>query len=180
MENNNLENTGENLPTPSHLFFPGNSMWLQRSKHGREKIFSSPQAMASTFGEYVDHLQAHPIITRKQVVVAQELVWAEEERYVPLTWAGFATFCGTHKNYFQNFRSRCSADFKEVIGQIDDFMFTQKFSGAASGIFNANIISRDLGLIDKKQLDARHLHASVAPMTPEEAAAANKALEDDF
>jgi hypothetical protein len=59
-------------------------------------------------------------------------------------------------------------------------MFTQKFSGAAVGIFNANIISRDLGLIDKKQIDARHLHANVAPLTPEEAKAANQALEDDF
>ena len=31
-------------------------------------------------------------------------------------------------------------------------MYSQKFEGAASGIFNANIIARDLGLSDKQDI----------------------------
>jgi hypothetical protein len=31
-------------------------------------------------------------------------------------------------------------------------MYAQKFEGAASGAFNANIIARDLGLADKTEM----------------------------
>ena len=31
-------------------------------------------------------------------------------------------------------------------------MFEQKFAGAAVGLFNANIIARDLGLTDKQEI----------------------------
>ena len=42
--------------------------------------------------------------------------------------------------------------FIEIIRAIDKIMFAQKFEGAASGAFNANIIARDLGLTDKSEL----------------------------
>lgn len=32
-------------------------------------------------------------------------------------------------------------------------MYAQKFEGASVGAFNANIIARDLGLIDKKEVE---------------------------
>ena len=45
-------------------------------------------------------------------------------------------------------------DFSQVITRIGKIIYDQKFSGAASGFFNANIIARDLGLADKKEIDA--------------------------
>jgi hypothetical protein len=45
-----------------------------------------------------------------------------------------------------------SKDFSNVITRIRETIFNQKFEGAASGFFNANIIARDLGLKDSKDI----------------------------
>jgi len=44
-------------------------------------------------------------------------------------------------------------DFLDIITHIETIIYTQKFEGAAAGHYNANIIARDLGLADKKELD---------------------------
>ena len=43
-------------------------------------------------------------------------------------------------------------DFSKVIRDIKDIIEVQKFEGASAGLLNANIIARDLGLADTKQL----------------------------
>lgn len=45
-----------------------------------------------------------------------------------------------------------------VIARIEDIVYNQKFSGAASGFLNPNIIARDLGLADKTE---SKVHTSV-------------------
>ncbi len=39
-----------------------------------------------------------------------------------------------------------------VITRIKETIFTQKFEGASADLLNANIIARDLGLADKKDI----------------------------
>ena len=41
-----------------------------------------------------------------------------------------------------------------VIARIEGIITTQQFEGACVGAFNANIISRTLGLADKKEINA--------------------------
>ena len=43
--------------------------------------------------------------------------------------------------------------FSELTAMIDSIIRTQKFEGAAADLFNANIISRDLGLVDRQARD---------------------------
>ncbi len=49
-----------------------------------------------------------------------------------------------------NYRDR--KDFFGIIDRVEKIIFVQKFEGAVTGIYNANIISRDLGLMDRKDL----------------------------
>jgi hypothetical protein len=51
------------------------------------------------------------------------------------------------RNFEQN--NKDSKDFMPIITRIKEIIYNQKFSGAAAGFFNANIIARDLGLSDK-------------------------------
>ena len=41
----------------------------------------------------------------------------------------------------------------EVITRIRETAYNQKFTGAAADLLNANIIARDLGLSDKKEMN---------------------------
>jgi hypothetical protein len=61
-------------------------------------------------------------------------------------------------NFWTEFKKRLKEtdkDFLVVTARIEQIIYTQKFEGAAVGIFNANIISRDLGLIDKSDLTSK-------------------------
>lgn len=61
----------------------------------------------------------------------------------------------------------------QVTTRIDEIIYKQKFEGAAVGAFNANIIARDLGLADKKDVDIKtkdNIPKLVDEMTEEEAA----------
>lgn len=81
----------------------------------------------------------------------------EIETIRPYTWTGFEAYlyergvlaCLDH--YKCNLEGRYT-DYVEIVRVIQTVMFAQKFEGAAVGAFNASIISRDLGLVDKSQI----------------------------
>lgn len=58
-----------------------------------------------------------------------------------------------------------SSEYLAVIGEIEEVMRSQKFQGAAANIFNATIISRDLGLVERTnvEVDERRKVAEVFP-----------------
>jgi DNA-packaging protein gp3 len=43
-------------------------------------------------------------------------------------------------------------DFSSIITRIRETIYNQKFTGAAAGFLNPNIIARDFGLTDKKEV----------------------------
>lgn len=74
----------------------------------------------------------------------------------PFTWQGLCMYLDTSTAYFRQFKeSNTDKDFSTIISRIEDVIYRQKFEGAASGFLNHNIIARDLGLVDKKEMDAK-------------------------
>ncbi len=57
-------------------------------------------------------------------------------------------FRSASREWWNKFKNANHPDFLQVVSRIDEIIYTQKFEGAAVGAFNANIISRDLGLRD--------------------------------
>jgi hypothetical protein len=75
--------------------------------------------------------------------------------------AAIASMIGVHK---ETLYDRIVAEFGEEYGisnfsdyaaihKIEDIIYDQKFTGAVIGIFKENIIARDLGLTDKKEIE---------------------------
>ena len=71
----------------------------------------------------------------------------------PYTMQGLCLYLGCNTSYFRVFKAtnknKCE-DFLTVIANIEEVVYMQKFEGAASGHFNAQIIARDLGLVDRQ------------------------------
>lgn len=65
------------------------------------------------------------------------------------TWMG----CGyrTMTQFFSDYRDHDG--YKDVIDWIESTIFSQQFNGAATGFFNASIISASLGLVQKTEID---------------------------
>lgn len=69
----------------------------------------------------------------------------------PYTLAGLQVFLGVGEHYFNELKEAKTYDYSDVIALIEKVLFSQKFEGAAAGLFKENIIARDLGLIDKTE-----------------------------
>jgi hypothetical protein len=67
-----------------------------------------------------------------------------------MTVIGLCTFLDIGESTWNDYKGK--DDFSVVTTQVDNIIKDQKFAGAAADLLNANIIARDLGLSDKKEL----------------------------
>lgn len=134
-------------------FKKGNNFWTKRSKHGREKIFKTPEQLWEAACEYFDHVDQNPFLIEKKTTNSKEETTQEEYRKKPYTLMGLCLYCGANSDFWRQFRASAPSDFSTVIKQIEEIIYTQKFAGASAGLFNANIIARDLGLSEKSEIN---------------------------
>lgn len=140
----------------------GNRWFEIRSVHGREKIFANAELMWAEALKYFEWCDANP--EKRAELVKYEGSAVEEEVSVKrlYTLYGLTRFLNVNTVYFAQFRGALRSkpqplspqdqDFSKVITMIYDTIEDQQVSGAASGFFNGNIISRLVGLVDKKDV----------------------------
>lgn len=127
-----------------------NAFWKLRSKHGRDLIFSSPTVLWEAACEYFEATDARKWV--KADWVGKDAIKVYRETETPYTISGLCLFLDIDENTFYRYeKEEPYQDFWDIISRIRRIIFTQKFEGAAVGVFNANIIARDLGLVDKKE-----------------------------
>ena len=132
-------------------FLKGNNFWKSRSKHGRDKIFSTPEIMLDACYEYFEYQSKQ--VWNKIDYRGKDAERVEIPTNPPFTLTGLCIYLGVNTKYFTEFEKNCSPEFSEVITHIREIIYTQKFEGASVNVYNSNIIARDLGLADKKILD---------------------------
>lgn len=125
----------------------GNQFWKLRSKHGRDKLLKSPELVWEAACEYFQWCTDNPILKEDYVGKDAERVMRQLPR--PFTLHGLATYLDCDTETFNKLKEE--KDFIDVYTRIRSIIYTQKFEGAAAGIFNHNIIARDLGLVEKKE-----------------------------
>lgn len=144
-------------------FWLGNQMWKLRSKHGRDTLFESAAKLWEAACEYFQWCDDNPLIEIDYKGGFATKVEIPKMR--AYTLQGLCLYLHCNIGYFNDFEkglkekgkdaTQADSDFSAVITRIRETIFAQKFEGAAAGIFNSNIISRDLGLADKKEVESR-------------------------
>lgn len=130
----------------------GNRFWELRLKHGRTSKIETPEQLWENFVEYAQWVESNPLIEIDYR--GKDAVQVELPKMRPMTKDGFALACGFSEWRSVSDYATKSKDFAHVITCIEKQIYVQKFSGAASGFFNSNIIARDLGLTDNSKIDA--------------------------
>ncbi len=137
-------------------FEKGNEFWRQVSRYGRPMLFSSPDLMWDAACEYFAAMDDNPLIKYEPKILDGKIVSVKVPIMRAYTWEGLTRHLDCNKEYFFQFKKdrsgKCTPEFSRVIAQIESVIFQQKFEGAAGGLLNANIIARDLGLTDKKDI----------------------------
>lgn len=161
-------------------FQPGNKFWELRSKHGRDKLFATPDLMWEAAKEYFDWCIKNPLIEIQQtksvgkpykdkktgkVKFPSNLIELPKMR--AFTLHGLCLYLDANTQYFKTFKAQLKetdpnfSEFNTVIARIEEVIYQQKFTGAAAGFLNHNIIARDLGLQDNQKIEVPNMPAPV-------------------
>jgi hypothetical protein len=163
----------------------GNQFWKLRSKHGRDKLFETPQLMWEAACEYFEWCESNPLIEVDFKGKDADEVHIPKMR--AFTIQGLSLYMDCNSVYFAQFKDSIkekeddlSKGFSNVITRIYEIIYTQKFTGAAAGFLNPNIIARDLGLKDQSEVKGAITQINYnTEITKDEAKNISDALEKD-
>lgn len=144
-----------------------NNFWEFRSTHGRDTLFESPEKLWEAACEYFKWCDDNPWMEVKLNVVSggANMGSSVEQTEVPrkrvYSLSGLCFYLKCSQSYFRTFKSvvklsKKPVDYVQGIltvhEEIENVIATQQFEGASNGFFNASIIARTLGLVDKQDV----------------------------
>jgi len=140
-------------------------------KNGRPRVFSTPKALWEKALEYFEYEDNNPML--RDDFRGKDAYRVTYEHKAPYTLTGFCLFAGVSHSYLRTIKSIHKKgtetheewkDFLAIIACIEETCRQQKFHGASAGIFNANIIARDLGIADIQQQQTIDEDGNPAPI----------------
>jgi hypothetical protein len=128
--------------------------------HGT-KYIETPEKMWELFEDYVKHESNNPMY--RIDYVGKDGNKELTPLMTPITFEGFECYLADLGiindlgHYSQNLDGRYT-DYVPIITRIRNNCFVQNFKGASVKLFDANLISRKLGLIEKSQSEVKIEH----------------------
>jgi len=128
----------------------GNKYWQLADPAclGKPRLFPTPTDLWNACKPYFEWVDENPIIKESTSTSAKGSYHNTEPLQRPYTWMGLFVFLGV----CDLDRYRDKEEFAPIYTHIGNIIRNQKFEGATAGIFNANIIARDLGLKDHSDI----------------------------
>lgn len=139
----------------------GNKFWLARSKHGRHKLFESPDLLWEACCEYFQWVEDNPLWEEKAAQFQGSPVYMELPKMRAMTIGGICLFLDIDETTWREWRK--DKDFSPIVAKADAVIYQQKLTGAAADLLNPNIIARELGL---KETSAHEHTSPDGSMTP--------------
>lgn len=182
----------------------GNNFWTMRSKHGRDKIFQTPELMEKAALEYFQSVIDNPFMVAEKGQGNTARFYAGDDangnpiykdnvvympRIKPFTIMGFCRYCGADVDFLAAFERSFNTekkddprkkDFLAVIKWIRDVIKDQQLSAASSGLLKENIISRVLGLADNINNKNENVNYNSQPLDKDEIKSIAKGLDDEL
>lgn len=148
------------MPAPE-----GNQFWKLRSKHGRDKIWETPELLWEACCEYFEATDSRKWI--KTEFNGKDATECKVPTETPYTWTGLYLFLDCSHTTWQDYEKR--EGFIAISARVRNIIYTQKFEGAAVGAFNANLIARDLQLKEtsENQINIQQIPKIEYEMPPE-------------
>lgn len=121
----------------------------------KHKYIEIPETLLELFMAYIKDAKSKPYL--KHVFVGKDGDDARQEHERPLTFVGFECYLFEQGiiNDLGDYESNKDGRYTEyatIITRIKKFIEKDQFEGAITGIYNANIISRKLGLSDTQKI----------------------------
>lgn len=138
----------------------GNQFWKLRSRHGRDKLFKTPDLLWQAACEYFQWCEDNPLYELKGFAYQGVVTKENFPKMRAMTLSQLCFYLNCNEAYFRQFEAeikdkedKLSKDYSTIIHEIKTIIYNQKFQGASADLLNANIIARDLGLSEKSNIE---------------------------
>ena len=124
----------------------------------KHKYIETPEKLWQLFLDYIEHERSNPMY--KVEYVGKDGNQVKTPLETPITFEGFECYLQDQGvindlgDYSKNDNGRYT-DYAPIITRVKQNCFVHNFKGASVGLFNANIIARKLGLVDKKETEMK-------------------------
>ena len=127
-------------------------LWeVAKKSVGQPPKFKSPDEMLHRAYDYFSWCKENPLIEPKAFSSQGEVIYGDTIKMRAMTQEGLCVFLNVSVATWHNYKAK--PEYLEVTKHIEGMMKDQKFSGAAAGFLNPNIIARDLGLKDSSEIE---------------------------
>lgn len=170
-----------------------NRWWEAKRNHmdgkvGLSPLFSSPDDLWQACCEYFEWAERNPIFESKPFQHKADVQLKDIPKLRPFSQLALCRYLGITTQAWWNYKHTKGPEFAQVCTTVDDIIYEQKFSGAAVGLFNPIIISRDLGLRDGVEVSGPgggpvqtfDLSANLKKFSTEQLELVRKLLPDDI
>lgn len=141
-----------------------NKYWMLREKHGRDRIYETVEDLAEEIICYIEWNEESPWYKteqlKKPVLIGVDKdgnklyqTIAQIPTARPMSIGGLCDHLGIHEKTWKEYGKR--EDFRALVSRTEQFIKTQQWEGATVGVFQHNIISYTLGMIQKQELGYR-------------------------
>jgi len=135
-----------------------NDYWKKRKRHGRKRLFASPEQLRAACEDYFQWMDDYPWI--KKIAITRGSSAGELLRVPcvkPYTLSGLCLYLKVSAAYWRNFR-RLTQDegFLSVIEWVEGVIHTQQFEGACVGAFSGRITSAVIGHHPRNSKKTKH------------------------
>lgn len=130
----------------------GNQFWKARSRHGRRPLWEDAGELWEACEDYFEWVESNPLKASELVKFQGKSKVATVPRMRAMTISGLCIFLGIDPTTWIDYGKK--KGFSHITTRVEEIIRQQKFEGAAADLLNSNIIARDLGLADKKELKA--------------------------
>jgi hypothetical protein len=127
----------------------GNRFWEMRSSHGRKPIFHDADELWDAACEYFEWATNNDIEDEVVFHFQGTITTHKAKKIRPMTIQGLCLYLDISDESWANYAK--NNNFFGIVERIKRVIYEQKFAGATVGIFNASIIARELGLMEKPE-----------------------------
>lgn len=118
--------------------------------------YLGPTELLTNVLAYFDFLESNPLQEEKLFSYEGNLTTGNMSKMRAPTLAGLCAWLLIHRDTWGAWRRGDQRlDLKPVVEWAEQVMWDLKYTGAAAGLLNPTIVIRDLGLVEKQQVDSK-------------------------
>ena len=143
-------------------FAPSNKIWEARISPGISPKFKTADDLKAGCVEYFQWSTENPLISKEKVTYQGQGGTFDVPKMRAMTIVGLCNFLGITTTTWYGWKGELKdqprmlrSDLLGIIEWAEGVIYQSKFEGAAADLLNANIISRDLGMADRRELTGK-------------------------